>query len=105
MSCMRAPILEEASVEEVPEAAICSDPAQVLDLDLNTCCVDDTQFNTNFTLNITRDCNLTAIVGYFDTYFDLPQKPVMFSTGMSNFHVFSNCSIRGQQTNQRTDIV
>jgi len=81
MSCMRAPILEEASVEVVPEAAVCSDPAQVLDLDLNTCCVDDTQFNTNFTLNITRDCNLTAIVGYFDTYFDLPQKPVMFSTG------------------------
>ena len=27
-----------------------------------------------------QECNITAIVGYFDTYFDLPN-PVMFSTG------------------------
>jgi len=81
MKCMRAPILEEASVEIVPSACMISEPALVLDLDLNTCTVEDTQFNTPFTLNITRDCNLTAIVGYFDTYFNLPTSQVMFSTG------------------------
>jgi len=81
MKCMRAPILEEASVEIVPHASVISDPALVLDLDLNTCTVEDTQFNTPFTLTITRDCNLTAIVGYFDTYFNLPNSQVMFSTG------------------------
>jgi len=81
MKCMRAPILEEASVEIVPSACMISEPALVLDLDLNTCTVEDTQFNTPFTLNITRDCNLTAIVGYFDTYFNLPTNQVMFSTG------------------------
>eukprot|EP00088_Acartia_fossae_P030332 TRINITY_DN3130_c0_g1_i1.p1 TRINITY_DN3130_c0_g1~~TRINITY_DN3130_c0_g1_i1.p1 ORF type:complete len:566 (+),score=127.74 TRINITY_DN3130_c0_g1_i1:27-1724(+) len=81
MKCMRAPILEEASVEVVPSASVCSEPALVLDLDLNTCSVEDTQFDTQFTLNITRDCNLTAIVGYFDTYFDLEEEKVSFSTG------------------------
>jgi protein arginine N-methyltransferase 3 len=80
MKCMRAPILAEANVEVVPSSSVISDPALVLDLDLNTCTVEDTQFNTPFTLNITRDCNLTAIVGYFDTYFNL-SSPVMFSTG------------------------
>jgi len=80
MKCMRAPILEEASVEVVPSSSVCSDSSMVLDLNLNTCTIDDTQFNTPFTLTINRDCNLTAIVGYFDTYFNL-STPVMFSTG------------------------
>lgn len=31
-------------------------------------------------MRITKDCDLTGILGYFDTFFDLPT-PVMFSTG------------------------
>jgi len=80
MSCMRSPILAEASVEVVPQEHIVSNSAQVLDIDINTCTVADTQFTSQFALEITRDCSLTAIVGYFDTFFDLVQ-PVMFSTG------------------------
>jgi len=80
MTCMRAPLLEEANVEVVPAAALVSRPASVLDLDLNTCSVSDTEFKSEFRLELTADCDITAIVGYFDTYFDLPH-PVVFSTG------------------------
>jgi protein arginine N-methyltransferase 3 len=82
MSCMRSPILSEASVEVVPPGAVVSDPATVLNLDINQCRVEDTEFDTRFTLTIQRACQLTAIVGYFDTYFELPT-PVFFSTGPS----------------------
>merc|ERR1712112_366336 len=78
MSCMRRPILDEASVEIVPRDVIVSDSAKVLDLDINSCTVADTQFSAEFALTIAKDCSLTAIVGYFDTFFDL-EKPVMLS--------------------------
>jgi len=80
MSCMRDPILDEAHVEVVPAASVASDPATVHSLDINTCSVKDTEFTTDFSLVISRDCELTAIVGYFDTFFDLKES-VMFSTG------------------------
>jgi len=80
MTCMRSPILEEASVEVVPGDSLVSNSAEVLHLDINTCTVQDTEFVTDFKLSISKECNVTAIVGYFDTYFDLPN-PVMFSTG------------------------
>ena len=80
MSCMRSPILAEASVEVVPAAAVVSAPATVLNLDINRCKVEDTEFDARFALRIERSCDLTALVGYFDTFFDLPS-PVSFSTG------------------------
>jgi protein arginine N-methyltransferase 3 len=80
MSCMRDPSLAEASVEIVPAAAVVSAPATVLSLDINQCRVEDTEFDARFTLTIQRAGPLTALVGYFDTYFDLPS-PVFFSTG------------------------
>jgi len=80
MSCMRGPILEEASVEVVPNQFVVSNSFKVLDLNINTCTVADTEFSSSFQLQITKDCDLTGILGYFDTFFDLPT-PVMFSTG------------------------
>jgi len=80
MSCMKAPVLGEANVEVVPEEFVVSSQAKVLELDINKCSVEDTEFSTNFTLEVTKDCEVTAILGYFDTFFDLPN-PVMFSTG------------------------
>ena len=80
MSCMRSPILAEASVEVVPAAAVVSAPATVLNLDIIRCKVEDTEFDARFTLRIERSCDLTALVGYFDTFFDLTS-PVSFSTG------------------------
>jgi len=80
MSCMRSPILGEASVEVVPSQYVVSNSVNVLDLNINTCSVADTEFNSSFDLHITKDCDLTGILGYFDTFFDL-STPVMFSTG------------------------
>jgi len=80
MSCMKEPVLGEANVEVVPDQCVVSSQAKVLELDMNKCSVEDTEFNTSFTLEVTKDCEVTAILGYFDTFFDLPN-PVMFSTG------------------------
>ena len=81
MSCMRIPILEEASVEVIPDSVRVSDTATVLDLDLSTCTISNTSFTSNFQLKISRDCDLTGVCGYFDIFFDLPDLSVMFSTG------------------------
>lgn len=81
MNCMRAPILEEASVEVIPGACVVSDSVSVLQLDINTCAISDTQFSANFQLNINQDCEITGLCGYFDIFFDMPEVPVMFSTG------------------------
>ena len=81
MSCMRVPILEEASVEIIPDSVRASDTATVLDLDINTCSIADTSFTSSFLLKISRDCELTGLCGYFDIFFDLPDLSVMFSTG------------------------
>jgi len=42
--------------------------------------VADTEFTSDFVLEISRDGDLTAVVGWFDTYFEL-ENPVVFSTG------------------------
>jgi len=80
MSCMRSPILGEASVEVVPQQHVVSNCVQVLDLDINSCTVADTEFTSDFVLEISRDGDLTAVVAWFDTYFEL-ENPVVFSTG------------------------
>jgi len=80
MSCMRSPILEEASVEVVPNQFVVSNAVKVLDLDINKCSVADTEFTSSFDLHVTKECDVTGILGYFDTFFDLAN-PVMFSTG------------------------
>ena len=81
MSCMAKPILEEANVEvATADSVVSTAPATVLDLDINTCSVQDTEFSSQFNLTMSRDCELTGLLGYFDTFFDLPER-VMFSTG------------------------
>jgi protein arginine N-methyltransferase 3 len=50
MSCMRSPILEEASVEVVPNQHVVSNSVNVLD----SCTVADTKFSSNQT----KDCDL-----------------------------------------------
>ena len=69
MNCMRQPILEEASVEIIPGRAVVSDCPSVLNLDINTCSIEDTQFSSNFNLVISQDCELTGLCGYFDIFF------------------------------------
>ncbi|QQP32439.1 Putative arginine n-methyltransferase, partial [Caligus rogercresseyi] len=83
MSCMREPVLEEASIEIVPSKCIISEsPAEILDLDLEHCSLQDySSFSSDFQFKMVADGKLTAICGYFDTHFELPEKAVSFTTG------------------------
>ena len=63
-------------MEVVPAKSVASSPATICDLDLNTCEVKDTEFESDFELVAEKDCEVTAIAGYFDTFFELPEKKV-----------------------------
>jgi len=80
MSSMKPEVLREASIEIVPASKILSDPSLVLHLDLKTCHVQETEFFTAFNLTITRDDQLTALVGSFDVTFHLDQTVVLSTT-------------------------
>merc|ERR1712116_14834 len=70
-----------ANVEVVGAEHVVSNSQRVHDLDITTCTLADTEFSSDFSLEINRTCDLTAIVGYFDTFFELEERPVEFSTG------------------------
>ena len=81
MSCMKGPVLTEASVEIVPEDKVTSKASRVLQLDLTTCKLEDfASFESQFELEILKDCNITSIGGYFDTIFAQMKNPVTLST-------------------------
>ncbi|XP_063376630.1 protein arginine N-methyltransferase 1-like [Cydia fagiglandana] len=80
MNCMKSEVVREASVDVVGSKNILSEPCVVKDIDINTCNTDVMDFTSTFKLPITKDGSLTSLVGYFDTFFDLPSK-VSFSTG------------------------
>nr|CAH7733612.1 unnamed protein product [Callosobruchus chinensis] len=80
MRCMKSEVLREAFVEVVPVDNLLTDAAVVTEIDLMTCNVDACIFSSKFKLNVIKDGTLTAIAGYFDTFFDLETK-VEFSTG------------------------
>lgn len=80
MNCMKSEVVREASIDIVGSKYIISEPCVVTEIDINTCTTDVMDFTATFKLPITRDGKLTSLVGYFDTFFDLPQK-VSFSTG------------------------
>lgn len=80
MNCMKSEVVREASIDIVPSKYIISEPCIVKDIDLYTCGVDVVNFTSEFKLPITCDGYVTSLVGYFDTFFELPQK-VSFTTG------------------------
>lgn len=83
MTSMKPEVLREASIETVGADKVISQMAVVLNLDLKTCHVQDTEFFTSFTLTISRDDQLTALAGSFDTTFNM-DRTVTLST--SPFH-------------------
>lgn len=80
MNCMKSEVVKEASIDVVNPEGIISEPFIVKDIDINTCTTDVMDFTSDFKLSVTKDGVLTSLVGYFDTFFDLPSK-VEFSTG------------------------
>lgn len=80
MKCMKPEILQEANVETVSNDKVITNSVMVTEIDITTCTTSACNFKKDFTLTATRGGILTGIAGYFDTFFDLPNK-VEFSTG------------------------
>ena len=56
MSCMKEPVLTEASIEVIPKEKVASNLAEILRLDLTKCKVEDfAEFSTDFELEINCD--------------------------------------------------
>jgi protein arginine N-methyltransferase 3 len=83
MSCLRREATHVPAVDVVRAETVATTASQLMLLDLATCNSRDISFKSPFTLKATHtegDLPLTALVGYFDVFFDL-NKPVSFSTG------------------------
>lgn len=79
MKCMLKDILREGHVEKCDGAYVLTTPNVICDLDLMTCDLSYSNFSYDFSLEVLKDSKMTSFVGYFDTFFDLPEK-VFFST-------------------------
>lgn len=83
MNCMKSEVVREASIDIVTSKTVISEPYIIKEIDINTCKIDVMDFTSEFRLLVTRDGLLTSLVGYFDTFFDLPER-ISFSTGPHN---------------------
>lgn len=80
MRTMREEVLPEASVEICPAEQVLTGAQVLSDLDLMTVSESCMNFESPLELRVLRAGKLTALAGYFDTFFELPE-PVEFSTG------------------------
>ncbi|XP_029284589.1 LOW QUALITY PROTEIN: protein arginine N-methyltransferase 3 [Cottoperca gobio] len=89
MACMKKAVVPEASVEVVNEDTLICEPTVIQTIDCNNVCLSELEFASDFCLKITKTSDCTAIVGYFDIFFDKGcSNKVMFSTGpqVTNTH-------------------
>lgn len=77
---MKAEVVREPSIEICNVDDLITSTAEIQVFDLYNVTTDCVSFSSPFTLNVKKTGSLTAIVGYFDIYFDL-ENPVHFSTG------------------------
>ncbi|XP_030579979.1 protein arginine N-methyltransferase 3 [Archocentrus centrarchus] len=82
MTCMKKAVVPEAVVEVVKADTLISEPTVIQTIDCNRVCLSELEFSSDFCLKITNTTDCTAIVGYFDIFFDKGcSNKVMFSTG------------------------
>ncbi|GAB1605886.1 protein arginine N-methyltransferase 3-like [Argonauta hians] len=82
MSCMKADVMREASVEVVKPATVISQPCALKIFDISQISLKELDYTAPVSLTITEDGFITALVGYFDAIFDGPNlNSVTFSTG------------------------
>nr|XP_020467985.1 protein arginine N-methyltransferase 3 [Monopterus albus] len=82
MMCMKKAVVPEALVEVVKADTLISDPTVIQTFDCNRVSVCELEFATDFYLKIKNTTDCTAIVGYFDIFFDKDSSnKVTFSTG------------------------
>lgn len=80
MKYMKEEVIQEPFIDTVPVDKLITEPAVILELDLNTCGTDVCQFSSDFAMSVKSSGILTCIAGYFDVFFDLTNN-VAFSTG------------------------
>ncbi|XP_037553628.1 protein arginine N-methyltransferase 3 [Nematolebias whitei] len=82
MACMKKAVVPEAVVEVVNKDTLISEPTVIQTFDCNTVCLSELEFTTDFCLKMIATTDCTAIVGYFDIFFDKGcSNKVKFSTG------------------------
>eukprot|EP00916_Digyalum_oweni_P015942 GHVL01026161.1.p1 GENE.GHVL01026161.1~~GHVL01026161.1.p1 ORF type:complete len:351 (-),score=50.14 GHVL01026161.1:179-1231(-) len=79
-SCLKQSVMEEPIVDTVESQAVATDSCCILDLDLNTCTVDDLNFSRKFSIQLQRKDFLHALVAWFDVTFSTCHKPIHFTT-------------------------
>ncbi|KAB0799400.1 hypothetical protein PPYR_07280 [Photinus pyralis] len=80
MKCMKSEVVKEPNVETISSDTLITSPFVLTEIDLKTCQTNTVEFSTDFKLQVVKGGILTALGGYFDTFFDLPIS-VSFSTG------------------------
>merc|ERR1711988_614994 len=83
MSCMQKAVCPEATVYVVNGDKVCTDAAELAHIDINKCTTKDLEFTSPFKLTSSQDAEITALVGYFDIWFDSFPNHVFFSTSPS----------------------
>ncbi|XP_056134756.1 protein arginine N-methyltransferase 3 isoform X2 [Lampris incognitus] len=82
MACMKKAVLPEAVVEVVKAETLISEPTVIQTIDCNKVSISELEFASDFCIKITDTTDCTAIVGYFDIFFDKGcSDKVTFSTG------------------------
>ncbi|XP_061526089.1 protein arginine N-methyltransferase 3 isoform X3 [Phycodurus eques] len=82
MSCMKKVVVPEAVVQVLNADSLISEPTVIQTIDCNRVLHSELEFAADFCLKITNTTDCTAIVGYFDVFFDKGcRNKVMFSTG------------------------
>lgn len=79
MTCLQKEVVKEPTIDVVNSEEVFTTSSILLELDLNTCKIENLNFCSEFTLEALRDDTLTALIGYFDIIFSLPNT-VSFST-------------------------
>ncbi|KAI1904611.1 hypothetical protein AGOR_G00007400 [Albula goreensis] len=82
MACMKKTVVPEAMVEVLKPETLISEPTVIKTIDCNTVCISELDFVMDFNLKITHSTQCTAIMGYFDIFFERNcENKVSFSTG------------------------
>ncbi|KAG9003607.1 hypothetical protein FRB90_011146 [Tulasnella sp. 427] len=80
-SCIKEVALREPLVDSVDVKSVVTEPFAFKRIDLRTAQKEDLDFETNFSLKVTRNDYVHAFVGWFDTEFSCLHVPKRFSTG------------------------
>lgn len=80
MAPMQSEVLKEAIVEVCRNDCVLTDPVVIAEFDVKTVSYTCPNFAFDFKLTVKKSGKITGFVGYFDTFFELPEE-IHFTTG------------------------